>query len=211
MTDAVQTEKLKLDVPDLVQAVNAVIQTFAAFVGISLTDFFDDTKNTLGEDVRPWAFIALVALLLRYIVGSAVHLNRAYGKRTDQEGPTLRSIWLFIKDLLFLVAFGYVAIQITHSHAFLHFIREAAWFVGLGLLWSVTDPGFRRIFLCDRPTDASFNRLALKWAALDAFQLLVTVLIARYAAAGLYAVILTAAVYLIIFFVDMRFLLGSQK
>lgn len=32
----------KLEVPDLTQAVTAVIQTFAAFVGISLTDFFDE-------------------------------------------------------------------------------------------------------------------------------------------------------------------------
>jgi hypothetical protein len=93
----------KLDIPDPTQAVNAIVTTFAAFVAISLADFFDEAKNQLGKDLRHWAFIAVLALLLRYIVGSAVHLNRAYGMRKGKgrEGPPLprfassSRIWCF--------------------------------------------------------------------------------------------------------------------
>jgi hypothetical protein len=208
MAKAVQAE---LEVPDLVQAVNVVIQTFAAFVGISLTDFFDDAKNRLGDDLRSWTFIALVALLLRYIVGSAVHLNRAYGTRKGQDQPLLPSIPLFTKDLLFLVAFGYVAIQMTHSHKFVHFVQASAWFVGLGLLWSVTDRGFRWLFLRHRAGDAALNQLSFAWAGIDFSQLLVTGLLVYCSGTGVRTAVLLALVYVMIFFADMGFLLATRR
>jgi hypothetical protein len=206
------TDQDKLEVPDLAQAVNAVIATFAAFVGISLTDFFDESKNRLGEDLRFWAFIALVALLLRYIVGSAVHLNRAYGARQGKEGPLLPSVPLFVKDLMFLVAFGYVAIQITHSHNFVHFIRESAWFIGLGLLWSVSDwLVFRPLFQRGHAGTASLDRLAWKWTAIDAGQLLVTGALAYCSGRGTRTAVLLALVYGIVFFIDMGVLLSRRN
>lgn len=205
------TAPAKLEVPDLTQAVTAVIQTFAAFVGISLTDFFDEAKNKLGEEVRLWAFIALVALLLRYIIGSAVHLNRAYGARKGQEQPLQPSIRLFIKDLLFLVAFGYVAIQITHSHTLMHFMRWSGWFIGLGLLWSVSDRGFRWLWLPGVAGDPRLNRLACIWAAIDAIQLVVTGLFAHYSGKGMWTAALFAVVYIIVFAIDMVFLVDPRN
>ena len=193
----------RLEVPDLTQAVTAIIQVFAAFVGISLTDFFDETKNKLNGDVRFYAFIAVVALLLRYIIGSAVHLNRAYGTRRGPDGPLLPSMPLFIKDLMFLVAFGYVAIQMTHSHKFIHFAQQAAWFVALGLLWSITDRGFRWLFLRATANDAALNRLAMIWAGIDGAQLLITGLVVNLLGASLTSAAALAAVYVVIFFVDM--------
>lgn len=203
-------ERGRLEIPDLTQAVTAVITTFAAFVGISLTDFFDETKNRLGEELRFWAFLALVALLLRYIIGSAVHLNRAYGSRKGGAGPLLPSIPLFIKDLLFLVLFGYVAIRITHSHKFVHFMQEAAWFVGLGLAWSLSDWGFRRVFLPASADHKALNQLAGLWIAIDAGQLALTGLLALWLGRGLWTAILLAAVYVIVFVVDMAVLLHPR-
>jgi hypothetical protein len=205
------TAPAKLEVPDLTQAVNAVIQTFAAFVGISLTDFFDEAKNKLGEEVRLWAFIALVALLLRYIIGSAVHLNRAYGTRKGKDQPLQPSIRLFIKDLLFLVAFGYVAIQITHSYTLMHFMRWSGWFIGLGLLWSLTDWGFRRLWLPGAAGDPRLNRLAGIWAGIDAGQLGVTGLFALFSGKGMWTAACFAAVYIAIFAIDMFFLVDPKN
>ena len=200
----------RLEVPDLTQAVAAVIQTFAAFVGISLTDFFDEAKNTLDRDVRICAFVALVALLLRYIIGSAVHLNRAYGTRKGKDQPLQPSIGLFIKDLFFLVMFGYVAIQITHSHTFMHFLRWSAWFVGLGLLWSISDRPLRRWLLPDAADNARLNRLARIWARIDAGQLAFTVLLAFCPAKGMWTAVPLAGVYIAIFVTDMVYLVDPR-
>lgn len=219
MTEGVaKLDQTEPDVPDLLQAVNAVISTFAVLVGISLTDFFDETKNQLGKDIRPWAFVALVALLLRYIMGSAIHLNRAYGKRKkpdgkELEGPLLPSTVLFVKDLAFLVAFGYVAIQITHSLEFKHFLREAAWFVGLGLAWSATDPFCRWWHLGQDGCIEELNRLAVDWIVIDAVQLALTILIhCRYTYdSGIRFPIVLMVLYVVFFCVDMAVLIGGRR
>lgn len=205
----------ELDTPDLAQAAGVVIQTFAVFVGISLTDFFDETKNTLDHQLRFWAFIALVALLLRFIIGSAIHFNQAYGKRRGQERPLVPSVTLFVKDLLFLLVFGYLAIQITHSHQFVHFVQESTWFIGFSLLWSVTEQWFRSRFQPDAANDVRLNQLVWDWIVLDLIHFLFTVGIRFWSGTGTTTQMRTAALlaifYVIFFLVDMAVLLGRRR
>ena len=92
---------------DFSQSVNVILVTFGALVAVSVADFFDETKNKLPDDVRSWAILALLALLLRFIVGSAVHLNRTYNP-SPQNPPDYAnspSILFFLKDIGFLIAF----------------------------------------------------------------------------------------------------------
>ena len=166
---------------DLAPAVEVVISTFAVLVGISLTDFFDDQKNRLPEDVRNWAFWALVALLLRYIIGSAIHLKNAYAvSQLDyRDSP---SIGRMLKDILFLVLFGLVAVHMTHSKTIDHFIQQAGVFVAISLLWSISDPFFRkwpfgRIW---GPAIGGQKPFWKIWAPIDALQLAFTLLAYRY-------------------------------
>jgi hypothetical protein len=221
---------------DFMQPVAVVLQTFAVLVGISLTDFFDESKNKLPEGLQPWAFVAVVALLLRYIIGSAVHLNSTYGERTDDAGhkmgPLRQSRLFFLKDLAFLVAFGYVAIQMVHAHsrdyAFPHFMREAAWFVGLGLVWSIIDIILRSL-LGERlrfKDDDKVSRLSFYWAALDAGQLFLTLIFlhwhgfhrwAEFVAAKLcltgsvFMAIALAAIYVVCLIWDIVLMVSSRR
>lgn len=191
---------------DFVQPVAVVLQTFAVLVGISLTDFFDESKNKLPEGLQPWAFVALMALLLRFIIGSAVHLNFAYGERADGHGhklgPRLPSIVLFLKDLAFLVAFGYLAIKISHSRNFVHFLQFSAWFVTTALLWCITDPLARGAVLKAKGLQVKLGYLWVRWALLDLGQLAATGAVALVIGRDVAGAILVALVYAICLCVD---------
>jgi len=72
--------------------------------------------NTLYESDQFWGLIALLSLLLRYIIGSAIHLNHVYVKRIDRpDDPVSQSFFLLFKDLMFLVAFGIIVLSITNA------------------------------------------------------------------------------------------------
>ena len=156
---------------DFSQSVNVILVTFGALVAVSVADFFDETKNKLPDDVRSWAILALLALLLRFIVGSAVHLNRTYNP-SPQNPPDYAnspSILFFLKDIGFLIAFGIVAIHITHSGHFFHFFQQSALFVAISLAWSLTDAFFHW-----RGWAANERAFYVIWAPIDAAQLLLT-------------------------------------
>jgi len=155
---------------DFSKSVDVILVTFGALVAISLTDFFDEKKNkAFTDDVRFWAILALLALLLRFIVGSAVHLNRTYNRTPQNPADYANSpsILLFLKDIGFLIAFGIVAILITHSATFLHFLQKSATFVALSLAWSLLDAVIHWFgYASDEPP------FYVIWVPIDAAQLL---------------------------------------
>ena len=87
-----------------------------------------------------------MALLLRYIIGSAIHLNHTYGGKP----PRSLSVFLLFKDLMFLVLFGMLALYIMEAVTLEDFIRRVMLFVGAGFAWSIIDYFFRRFWSFDK-------------------------------------------------------------
>jgi nucleoside 2-deoxyribosyltransferase len=188
---------------DFSQSVDVILVTFSVLVGVSLADFFDDTKDKLPEHVHDWAFLMLVALLLRYLVGSAIHLKHAY--RTAPNFKHSASAFLFLKDIVFLIAFGLIAIKITHSVKLFHFWQQITIFIGISLLWSVTDPIFRKIW---EPSALQGRPLWEIWTTIDTAQFAVTLIVYICSKHDLYrVVVILTFVYAVFFFLDLAALL----
>jgi len=148
--------------PDFERGVMVILATFAAFTGFTISGSLKLVPDIgYPADWRWWAFFALVALLLRYIFGSAVHLNGLYvgksltrplrGWIAAREAPKSQSIALLFKDLAFLVIFGMIAVYIQQAAEKRDvdvFIVRCMWFVEAGLLWSVSDYFLRRCAIC---------------------------------------------------------------
>jgi len=154
--------------PDFERAVTVILATFAVFTGFTITGYLQSVPIGNLQDWRWWAFFALASLLLRYIFGSAIHLNCTYvGKqkivsgvypeRIDRDPPQSISVFLLFKDLLFLVIFGMIAIYVRQAaeassgsqlplHSVGEFVRRSMLFVGAGFAWSVSDYFIRRIW-----------------------------------------------------------------
>lgn len=135
--------------PDFDDAVKVILATFTVFTGLALTRFLilpatGSTAIDIGDlrDWRWWAFFALVTLLLRYLIGSAIHLNATYGG----EPPHSLSVILLFKDLMFLVFFGIVALYIMEAANPSDFVRRAMFFVAAGFAWSIIDYFMRRFW-----------------------------------------------------------------
>jgi hypothetical protein len=141
--------------PNFDQAIKVILATFTVFTGLALTLFLAPPNKTAGLKIPPieidaihgwrwWAFFALVALLLRYIIGSAIHLNYVYGG----EAPRSNSVGLLFKDLMFLVLFGMLAFYIIDAGNVGHFVARAMLFVLAGFIWSIFDYLVRRFVCC---------------------------------------------------------------
>jgi hypothetical protein len=84
------------------------------------------------EDLAFWVVPAVIALLLRYIVGSAGHLNATYVESSGSLG------WLFF-DILWLIATGFLAMLITKATSDIDtFLLSTLPFLGAGFLWSLS-------------------------------------------------------------------------
>ncbi len=175
--------------PDFKQLVEKSLALFGIFTGVTLSFYI---KDFLFGDNIPVGFLdfsifdrvlisaCVIGLLLRYIVGSAVHLNATYvakvttqidnGVLVESKEPKSRSMWWLFFDISFLVAFGLLAVVIIYSADMDKFLLHSAAFIGFGLAWSV-------IAWIGRPGD---RPIAKRWTAIDFFQLVVTL--------GVYAV-----------------------
>lgn len=213
--------------PDFEASLNALIATFAVLVGVSITDFFDRTKAPIEGKLFGPLFVMFITLLLRYIVGSAIHLKYTYGnskQANDTPGPPQsQSVPLFFKDAAFLVLFGALAVTMTHSweervsnpqHPFevAPFLRHAEWFLGAGLVWSVTDPILRWFYWYkgkweEWPTKPFW----LPWVLFDGLQLILTRYVPDYAASPLKTVQILAAIYVLFLFIDFGYLIRALR
>jgi hypothetical protein len=168
--------------PDFKQIVEKSLALFGVFTGVTLSFYIKDFL--FGDNIlvgfldfsvygRILISASVISLLLRYIVGSAVHLNATYVKvvtkiennvLVEEKRPKSEKLrWLFF-DLLILVIFGLLAVYIIYSPDLEEFLWRSAIFILVGLLWSLVALALRS---GDRP-------VAARWTVIDGLQLLVT-------------------------------------
>lgn len=209
--------------PNFDASLGALNAAFAVLVGLSITDFLDPTKTKIPGKLYWWMFVILISLLLRFIVGSAVHLKYTYGGRTDANGkpkaPRSRAILLFFKDGAFLVWFGALAVGITHSSESwspgqpfeLHpFILHAELFLGAALLWSAVDWAARSLYwVFGAESEWPDNPPWLIWGAIDAGQLFLTWAIGDCGGSQLKSVQVLAVLYAVLLVFDFGYSMRS--
>jgi hypothetical protein len=142
--------------PDFKQIVEKSLALFGVFTGVTLSFYIKDFL--FGDNIlagfrgfskldRTLISASVISLLLRYIVGSAVHLNATYVAKVttrivnnvlvEEKQPKLENLrWLFF-DLLILVIFGLLAVYIIYSPDLEEFLWRSAIFILVGLLWSL--------------------------------------------------------------------------
>jgi hypothetical protein len=227
--------------PDFEQTVKVVLTTFTAFTGFTVNKAVEsvadqiklptnvgdrgtftivwDTLDLLGaiwSSVHFWALIALLSLLLRYLIGSAIHLNDTYVKRVGETKPALSQSTLFLfKDLVFLVLFGIVVLTIARTvkgnFQIAPFLLGCKIFLLCGLAWSVVDIISR--YLLSKACPAWWGREWLDlsayglWPFLDLSQLLFTFWVSSWTADELPQTRWLALVYFAFLFVDVCYLI----
>jgi hypothetical protein len=213
--------------PDFDASLNALIATFAVLVGVSITDFFDRTKAPIAGKLFGPLFVMFITLLLRYIVGSAIHLKYTYGNPERAGGghdePRSQSVPLFFKDAAFLVLFGALAVTMTHSweerasnlqlsSEVDPFLRHAEWFLWAGLVWSLTDPIVRWFYWYKgRWQEWPTRPFWLPWVLFDGLQLLLTWLVPFCAPTPLKTVQILAVIYVLFLFMDFGYLIRALR
>ncbi len=205
---------------DYKQIVEKSISLFAVFTGATLSFYIGDFlfAKQLPDEFMAFPFwsraclvAAVIALLLRYIVGSAVHLNLMYVPKVtptfeevvedDAAGNPVRHfvlsepnqneskpLWRLFFDLIVLVVFGILAVSIIHAQGLQGFLLLAACFVFAGFLWGALAL-FRRQ---DRP-------IAQRWMAIDGVQAAATVLLLFSVRYGLIDKLATTAVLAVLY------------
>lgn len=224
--------------PDFKQIVEKSLALFGVFTGATLSfyvkDFLLADKDLAGFNgfsvwTRACLVAAVIALLLRYIVGSASHLNATYVPKvttsnkvifaTNNAGDQVAEVftserrelasaslnWLFI-DIAFLVLFGIVAVFIIQASNLEKFMWSASSFVAVGFVWGVV------AYFLRPPRDVKF---AKRWMAIDIVQVAITVALIyghQWCWFGDYGDIcvpvILAAVYVFCLYVD--FAVGSR-
>ena len=201
--------------PDFKQIVEKSLALFGVFTGVTLSFYI---KDFLFGDKIPDGFkdfsvgsrilisASAIALLLRYIVGSAVHLNATYVAKitttieTREDSCILvehkqpkseRLDWLFF-DIVMLVGFGLLAVYIIYSIDLEEFLKRSAEFIGVGLVWSV-------IALAWRPGDMA---VAQRWCVIDGGQLIVTAVLYVAPLGDFWKTLVLAALYIFCLFLD---------
>jgi hypothetical protein len=204
--------------PDFEASLTALIATFAVLIGVSITDFLDPAKTHMPKRYFWWVFIMMIALMLRYIVGSAIHLKYTYGNRASDQGrldpPRSRVPLFFFKDGAFLVWFGVLAVGMAHSthgtdQAFdlSLFFKHAEWFLIAGISWSASDCVIR-YFYSRRPNHGDewpTNGPWTFWIMVDLIQLYLTVATPQVVSSPLQAAQILAAFYVLLLYVDFKY------
>jgi hypothetical protein len=207
--------------PDLKQIVDRTMALFAVYTGATLSFFVKDflfsdaNLNTYGELsdwLHYWGFwvsLAVVSLLLRYILGSASHLNHVYiakpaqridGNRivTDTENQVLRSAnicWLFV-DILFLIAFGILAVLITRATGSVAVVMmHCVYFIVAGMLWSLLAAVYR--------ANEDERLIAIIWLFVDFGQIVLTLIILALPIGELWQAVILGVSYLLFLWFDL--------
>jgi hypothetical protein len=193
-----------VDPPKFDEIVKVVIATFAVFTGVAIKDYV--ASNVL-QDQDWYAFVALVALLLRYIIGSAVHLTYTYArKEATAAEPNSASVLLLAKDFGFVVLFGVIAVRMAEAKDFAAFWFFAKCFLGAGLVWSITDCIVRFVWckLAGNDNEWPKRPFWLPWAVLDAAQLFLTWAIPQACPLEASQAVTLAVVYALFLLVDLK-------
>jgi hypothetical protein len=169
---------VKQDSP-MAEAADSSLAIFAVLVGLALTEFILAQFTSWPRrpiDAAPlvrWSlFAALVCLLLRYFIGSAIHIKRNY----VYSPPSREATWFLLKDLVFLVLFGVYAVAISQSDNPAQFMDRSAQLLVIAFVWSLLDPISHITFRGMPPTVSSWKY----WIWINSVQLAATVLILHW-------------------------------
>jgi hypothetical protein len=134
---------------------------FTVFTGAALSFYIADLFVANEPAWRLCVTPAAIALMLRYILGSAVHLNCTYGVPADKK-PKVK--WLLF-DILWLVFFGFLIVYMIRAVDLDAFMWRAFYFVLSGFTWSLIAYCFRG----DKQTE-----IGKRWLLIDGLQLVFT-------------------------------------
>jgi drug/metabolite transporter superfamily protein YnfA len=198
-------------------SVKAILTTFGVFTGFVIkgaieginfkpsSSWLDSRDEFLGLLTNPHLYICLatVALLLRFILGSAVHLNLCYVVEPRSKMP----IMLF-KDLAFLIVFGVIAVfMIDAKNDVLAFAARAGVFVLVGLLWSVIDRAVRR----GQTSPGEKSLFSREWILIDLCQLVAILIVLFVVSNDLLGAFILAVGFSIALYRDMTVVLAARK
>jgi hypothetical protein len=198
---------------NLERSVEITLLVFSTFSGFALVRFvttnpsgtrFEDSLQSSGT--LWWLAIALSALLLRFMLGSAIHLNQRFGSGAVPGDPDPKVLVFFVKDLLFLVAFGLLSVKMTLTTNLHDFIYWSTAFVSLGFFWNVVDQIVRGAI--DRtPNDYDFEK---SWLVIDFLQSILLLILLSVALDDGRKAFWFAAVCFVFFIWDAAVLVGKR-
>jgi drug/metabolite transporter superfamily protein YnfA len=201
-------------------SVKAILTTFGVFTGFVIKSAIDgikfpptsswwaslDALLDLMRDPQVYICLATVALLLRFIIGSAVHLNLCYVVEPRSKMPVM-----LFKDLAFLIVFGLLAVFMVKANDDVEaFAARAGVFLLISVIWSWVDWVVRD----DERGVGEQSLFSSQWVWIDAFQLAVILLalLAPFAkVSDLPRAILLAVAFSIALYLDMRVVLAAEK
>lgn len=197
--------------------VRAIVTTFGVFTGFAIKSAIDGIHfptapswwaflSTL-DDFHLFVCIATVALLLRFIVGSAVHLNLCYVVEPRSKKP-----FMLFKDLAFLVIFGLCAIYMikacdVNACSVPAFATRASLFILVGLIWSAVD-GLVRSQQTDPGEKTLFSG---PWIGIDALQLGLILFVLYAIHDPWWQSVFLAVGFAFALYGDMKIVLGAKK
>jgi hypothetical protein len=206
--------------PDYKQIVEKTLALFGVYTGATLTFFikdflFSDKNLQTYHDLTwltywgTWGSLAVIALLLRYIVGSAAHLNYTYVAKTSvadgntaTTGPLSKNLCLLFIDLVFLIVFGILAVLLTRSNVSLaDLMWHAIYFTMAGFVWS--------LLALFRPAGTmvwhGWPTIPLVWLGLDGGQIVWTLFVLYVVPGELTQAVVLGVTYLLLLFFDFFF------
>jgi hypothetical protein len=199
--------------------VKTVLTTFGVFTGFAIKSAIDgiqfpDSASWWAsleppKDFHLYVCLATVALLLRFIIGSAVHLNLCYVVEPRSKKPVM-----LFKDIAFLIVFGLLAIfmikandQALFPHNVEAFAKRAFLFIAVGFLWSVVDWLVRL-----RQTNAGEKTLfSLPWMGIDLAQLALILIVLYALQDPWWQSVWLAAGFAVALYLDMKIVLAPEK
>ena len=193
-------------------SVRTILTTFGVFTGFAIKSAIDGVHFPpskswwdaleIVKDPQVFVCIATVALLLRFIIGSAVHLNLCY----VVEPRSTKPIMLF-KDLAFLIVFGLLAVfMIKAGDNLPSFATRAFTFVLIGLAWSAMD-WFVRL----GQTGGEQSLFSVNWIKIDGLQLALILAVYFLIGNDLVQAMVLAAGFSIALLLDMQVVLAARK
>jgi hypothetical protein len=185
-------------------AVRVILTTFGVFTGFAIKSAIDkihfpESSSLLAifqilTNFHVYIGLATVALLLRFIIGSAVHLNLCYVTEPRSKMP-----FMLFKDIAFLIVFGLVAVSMIDAKDVEGFATRAAWFIAAGILWSGLD-----WLLRSGRAGGEKSLASIWWVAIDVGQLVLTWAVFRMTGEPLWQSMALAFIFALALYLDMR-------
>jgi len=198
-------------------SVKAILTTFGVFTGFVIKSAIDgikfpptsswwaslDALLDLMRDPQVYICLATVALLLRFIIGSAVHLNLCYVVEPRSKMPVM-----LFKDLAFLIVFGLLAVfMVKANDDVAAFAARAGVFLLISLFWSGVDWVVRD----DERGVGEQSLFSRQWVVIDAFQLVAISAVLFVIPNDLARSATLTVAFSIALYLDMRVVLAATK